>query len=104
MTTDERRAQLRGYFANVDEDKRTLAHDAIDEYLFFLDCIAELKKLPYIRVHPKNPARQELTPAARLIREYSQAVDVKRRTLLTILYRVEGSAADDLLRKLAEFE
>ena len=26
MTADERRAQLRGYFANVDEDKRTLEH------------------------------------------------------------------------------
>ena len=104
MTTSERRMQLRGYFANVDEDKRTLAHDAIDEYLFFLDRIADLKKLPYIRVHPKNPARQELTPAAKLVREYSQAVDAKRKTLLTILYRVENSAADDLLKKLAEFE
>ena len=104
MTTDERRMQLRGYFENVDEDKRTLAHDAIDEYLFFLDRIAELKRLPFIRVHPKNAARQELTPAAKLVREYSQAVDAKRKTLLTILYRVENSAADELLQKLAVFE
>ena len=37
MTTEERRAQLRGYFENVDEDKRVLAYDTIDEYLFFLD-------------------------------------------------------------------
>ena len=104
MTADERRAQLRGYFANVDEDKRSIAHDTIDEYLFFLDRIEELRKLPYIRVHPKDAARQELTPAAKLIREYSQAVDSKRKTLLTILYRVESSAADELLLKLAEFE
>ena len=104
MTADERRTQLRGYFSNVDEDKRSIAYDAIDEYLFFLDRIAELRKLPFIRVHPKDPARQELTPAAKLIREYSQAVDAKRKTLLTILYRVESSAADDLLRQLAEFE
>ena len=99
-----RKEQLRSYFANVDEDKRTLAHDTIDEYLFFLDRIAELKKLPFIRVHKSNPARQELTPAAKLVREYSQAVDAKRKTLLTILYRVESSAADDLLQRLAEFE
>ena len=104
MTTEERKEQLRAFFANVDEDKRTLAHDAIDEYLFFLDRIAELRKLPFIRVHPKDPARQQLTPAAKLIREYSQAVDAKRKQLLTILYRVESSAADDLLQKLAEFE
>ena len=100
----DRKEQLRGYFANVDEDKRTLAHDAIDEYLFFLDQIAELQKLPLIRYHRNNPARQELTPAAKLIREYSQAVDAKRKLLLMILYRVENSAADELLQKLAEFE
>ena len=99
-----RQEQLRGYFANVDEDKRGFAYDTIDEYLFFLDRIAELKALPFIRVHKNDPARQELTPAARLVREYSQAVDAKRKTLLMILYRVENSAADELLQKLAEFE
>ena len=99
-----KREQLRGFFANVEEDKRSLAYDTIDEYLFFLDRIAELKELPIIRIHPQNKARQELTPAAKLIREYSQAVDAKRKTLLTILYRVESSAADDLLQKLAAFE
>lgn len=104
MTADERRAQLRSYFANVDEDKRTLAFDTIDEYIFFSDRIAELKQLPFIRVHPKDKARQELTPAAKLVREYSQAVDAKRKTLLMILYRVENSAADELLQRLAEFE
>ena len=100
----DRKEQLRGYFANVDDDKRSFAYDTIDEYLFFLDCIAELRKLPYIRISKKDPARQELTPAAKLIREYSHAVDAKRKTLLMILYRVENSAADELLQKLAEFE
>lgn len=100
----DRREQLRGYFANIDEDKRSFAYDTIDEYLFFLDRIAELRNLPFIRVHKNDAARQELTPAARLVREYSQAVDAKRKTLLMILYRVENSAADDLLQKLAEFE
>lgn len=104
MNADEKRAQLRGYFANVDEDKRSIAYDTIDEYLFFLERITALRELPYIRVSKSNPERQELTPAAKLIREYSQAVDAKRKTLLTILYRVESSAADDLLAKLADFE
>ena len=100
----DKRTQLRGYFENVDDDKRSFAYDTIDEYLFFLDRIAELRELPFIRVSKNDPARQELTPAAKLIREYSQAVDAKRKTLLMILYRVESSAADDLLAKLAEFE
>lgn len=101
MATKE---QLQAFFNNVDEDKKQIAFDTIDEYIFFVNRIAELKKLPYIRVDEKNPERQQLTPAAKLIREYSQAVDAKRKTLLMILYRVENSAADDLLKRLAEFE
>ena len=100
----ERAEQIRAFFKNVDEDKRLFAYDTIDEYLLFLDRIAELKALPYIRIDKKNPARQELTPAAKLMREYSQAVDAKRKTLLMILYRVENSAADDLLNVLKGFE
>lgn len=98
------RETLIGYFDAVDEDKRSFAIDTIDEYLFFKGKIAELKKLPLIRVSKTNPERQQLTPAAKLIKEYSQVMDAKRGTLLRILYRVENSAADELLNKLKEFE
>lgn len=101
MTRDEK---LKSFFENVDEDKREFALDTVDEYLFFIDRIAELRELPYIRIDKKNPERQMLTPAAKLIREYSQAVDAKRKTLLMILYRVENSTADELLNVLKQFE
>lgn len=99
-----REEELKAFFKMVDEDKRQFAFDTIEEYIFFSDKIAELKKLPLIRVNKKNPARQELTPAAKLIKEYSNVIDAKRKTLLMILYRVENSAADELLNKLKEFE
>ena len=98
------RKALRAFFDNVEADKKQFAYDTIDEYLFFLDRIAELRKLPFIRVDKKNPERQMLTPAAKLIREYSQAVDAKRKTLLMILYRVENTAADELQNILKQFE
>lgn len=98
------REELRSYFELVDEDKRQFAYDTIDEYIFFRERIEELKKLPYIQISKRNPEMQRLTPAAKLIKEYSNVLDSKRKTLLTILYRVENSAADDLLNKLAEFE
>lgn len=101
---DDRREKLRSYFDLVDEDKRQFAYDTIDEYLFFTERIQELKKLPYIQVSKKNPEMQRLTPAAKLIKEYSQVLDAKRGTLLRILYRIENSAADDLLARLSEFE
>lgn len=99
-----RAEELKAFFELVDEDKRQFAFDTIDEYCFFMDRIDELKKLPIIEISKSNPARQRLTPAAKMIKEYSQAVDAKRKTLLMILYRVENSAADELLSKLAEFE
>lgn len=104
MEQSERANELKAFFANIDEDKKQFAFDCIDEYLFFIDRIEYLKSLPYIRIDPRNAARQELTPAAKLIKEYSQAIDNKRKTLLMILYRMENSAADELLTKLAEFE
>lgn len=101
---ENRKDLLRSYFELVDEDKKQFAFDAIDEYLFFEERIKELKNLPFIRVDKKNPERQQLTPAAKLIKEYSQVLDAKRKTLLMILYRVENSAADELMQKLKEFE
>lgn len=95
---------LKRYFEQVDEDKRTFALDTIDEYIFFKSKIDELKKLPLIRVSKSDPAKQMLTPAGKLIKEYSQVLDAKRGTLLRILYRVESSAADELLSRLVEFE
>lgn len=96
--------ELKKYFDLVDEDKRQFAYDTIDEYIFFREKIEELKKYPLIEVSNKNPAMQRVTAAGKQIKEYSQVLDAKRSTLLRILYRVENSAADDLLAKLSEFE
>lgn len=101
MATKE---ELKSYFELMDNDKREFAYDTIDEYVFFKEKMEDLKKLPYIEVSKKNPQRQRLTPAAKLIKEYSQVVDAKRNTLLRIINSVESSAADELLAKLKEFE
>lgn len=96
--------KLKKHFENIDEDKRQFAYDAIDEYVFFKERIKKLQELPYIRVHPTNRELQELTPAAKLIKEYSQAVDNKRKTLLMICYRNETTAGAELLQMLEEFD
>ena len=96
--------ELRSFFEMVDEDKRQFAFDTIDEYVYFREKIEELKKLPYIQVSKKNPEMQRLTPAAKLIKEYSQVIDAKRGTLLRILNGIENSAADELFARLKEFE
>lgn len=98
------RKDFEQFFDILDDDKKAFALDTLDEYLYFKGKIAELRKLPLIRVDKKNPDRQLVTPAGKLIKDYSQIIDAKRATLLRILYRVESSAADELLAKLSEFE
>lgn len=101
MATKE---ELQSYFELVDEDKRQFAFDTIDEYVYFREKVAELRKLPPIQVSKQNPCKQRLTTAGKLIKEYSQVVDAKRGTLLRILNGIENSAADELRAMLKEFE
>ena len=91
-------------FDIVDEDKRSFALDTLEEYIYFKSELDKLMKLPKIRVSEKNPDKQMITPAGKMIKDYSQILDAKRATLLRILYRVESTAADELLEKLSEFE
>lgn len=101
---NETEKALKKCFENVDEDQRQLALDTVDEYLYFLGEIEKLKPFPKIRVSSVNPAVQKITPAGKLIKEYSQVVDAKRATLLRILNKTESSAADDLAAMFAKFE
>jgi hypothetical protein len=100
MTAEE----LKELFKDIDKGQREIAFEIIEEMVMFRDRIKQLEKLPYLRVNKNNPEKQQMTPAAKIIKEYSQAVDNKRKTLLMILYRNTTSDADELLKKLAEFE
>lgn len=44
----------------------------IDEFLFVESQLAELKKLPFIKVHPRDMTIQKTTPAAKLYKELLQ--------------------------------
>jgi len=99
MTAEE----LKKLFENIDEGQKQLAYEIIDELVMFRDRIKMLSGLPFIRVNKANPEKQQLTPAGKLAKEYSQVVDNKRKTLLMILYRNTTSEADELIRKLDEF-
>ena len=95
--------KLKTLFQDIPEPQRTLANDAIDEYVFFIEKINELKKLPYIRVNVRDNSIQKLTPAAKLIKEYSQALDNKRKMLFSIVKANNATDDDALLNLLSSF-
>ena len=67
------------------------AEQLIDEIVFIEEQLRELKKLPFISIHPKNPALQKATPAAKLYKEMMQQYN----NSLRLLFRLSGDINGD---------
>ncbi len=86
----ERRKKLIEYLCQSDEDKQ-LVVPLIDELLFLEKQLTELKKLPFIKIHPDNPTLQKSTPAARQYRELLQ----QYTNIVKVLSRGRDDDVDD---------
>lgn len=65
----------------------------VDDVLFLEARLEELRKMPFLRVHPKDPTRQKATPAAKMYKELLQQYTMCIRTLIKICG--EDSASED---------
>lgn len=101
---EKRREQLDEIFKNVDESQKQLIDPLLDELVRLEVEIAELRKLPQLRVHPNNPSIQKLTPAARLLKMELQSYMNAVRILSGILNKIESTTQDELLEVLKQFE
>lgn len=63
---------LHKYFEGLDEGKRAIVDNLIDEAVFLETQLVELKKYPFIRFNPKNPNLQKITAAGKQYREFLQ--------------------------------
>ena len=73
----------------IDADERLVGH-LVDEILYLEDQIAEVKKLPFIKVHPDDPQRQKATPASRLYVQLNAQYNSAIRTLVSISNKEDG--------------
>lgn len=103
MTKEERRSELHRIFRNIDEDERILVDRLIDEVAQLEDTMDELRKYPFIKVHPDDPTRIKSTAASKLYKETSQSYMNAVRILLNTLRKVESSEEDALLERLKEY-
>lgn len=67
-----RTEDLREVFKDIDEGKRTIIDNLIDEAVFLEGQMQELKKYPFIKFHPQNPNLQKITAAGKQYREFLQ--------------------------------
>lgn len=58
--------------ALIPEESLKLVEETLDDIIFLEQRLSELRKLPFIEVHPKNPLLQRNTPAAKMYKELLQ--------------------------------
>lgn len=66
-----RKEELMKVFADMDDIKEIIT-PMIEDVVFLEEKLIELRKLPFIRVNPKNNADQKATAAAKQYKEFLQ--------------------------------
>ena len=82
-----RAEELHNIFKDVEEGKRKIIDNLIDEAIFLEGQLAELKKYPHIKFHPKNPDLQKITAAGKQYREFLQTYT----NIIDKLCRIDGN-------------
>lgn len=90
-------------FEGVDASERVLVDRLIDEVVYLEERMEQLRAMPFIQIHPDNPALQRTTAAAKQYKECSQSYMNAIRILLNVLRKVDADAENELLKKLEEF-
>ena len=94
-----RRDDLLKIFEALDKDILTVVSPMIDDLIFIEGQLSELKKYPFIKVHPSNPAMQKATPAGKLYKDLlSQEKDIVRILSSLIHKGNDGGEGDSALR------
>ena len=104
MDIQTRIEELEKIFAEIDPKQRAVVLPLLSDVAFMESEMNRLRELPQIRVHHKDPTRQEITAAGKRYREIMQTYVNAIKTLLTVLQRNGSDDGDELLQALKDFE
>lgn len=82
----------------VPEDSLELVTSVIDDVVFLEERLTELKKLPFIQVHPQDATKQRSTPASKQYKEFLQQYINAIKMIEAVIYRdkrLEGDEAEE---------
>lgn len=91
-----RLGELQDIFKDIDEGKRKIVANLIDEAVFLEGQMAELKKYAFIKTHPTNPSLQKITAAGKQYREFLQTYTNIVDKLCRIYGREDGEEESPL--------
>lgn len=104
MAVIERYKELKTICESLDDNSKNVVDPLLQDIAFMENKLRVLRELPHIRVHPKYPERQEVTPAGKQYKETLQSYINAIKVVMSALNKIESSAADELLAKLEEFQ
>lgn len=81
----DRRQQLLDCFKTINDDRKSIIINLVDEMVFLETQLFEIKKLPMIKVHPKNPSLVKPTPASKLYKEFLQQYNNTVKNICSML-------------------
>jgi hypothetical protein len=82
-----RRDELLKYLGG--KDNGAMIEPMVDEVVFLEQRLTELRKLPFLRVHPHNPEIQKATPASRMYVSLMAQYNANIRTLARLSGKIE---------------
>lgn len=89
-------AELTGMLPEAEGKK---AARLIEEIVFLENRLEELKKLPFMKVHPKDPMKMKATPASRQYKEYLQQYNNSLKLFLKLCGDLGEYEEESPLRK-----
>lgn len=89
-----RKQELNELFKDIDPKQRKLVDRLIDEVIYIENQLTELKKLPQIRVHPKDLSKQEITPSGKMYKDLTATYMNAIRMLCSLLSKAETDDFD----------
>lgn len=63
----------------------------VDEMVYLEEELIKLRALPKIKIHPDDPSRQKLTPAAKIYKDYLQ----QYVNVVKVLMKASGADEED---------
>lgn len=82
----------------IPDDSKELVKDIIEQIIFLESKLQELKKLPFLEIHPTDSSKQRNTPASKQYKEFLQQYINCIKVLESIIYRdkrLEGEEVEE---------
>lgn len=80
----------------VPEDSVELVKSVVEDVVFLEERLTELKKLPFIQVHPQDATKQRSTPASKQYKEFLQQYINAVKMIEAIIYRDKRLEGDEV--------